>query len=178
MNSMDKMMNLINSPSVPPFTFALLLLMGIAELILPTGSGEYLYTIVLGNISQMKLQNKSSRLQGPNLFDSGDTGTLALPKGRKVLGKRSFVVENQSLIFKGKKTDNNKEGTRIISQGIPKECTMLQDLLHNYEDEKRRGKLIHYIADQKTLILAYETLKSKPGNMTKGRLNETLDGIS
>jgi group II intron reverse transcriptase/maturase len=34
------------------------------------------------------------------------------------------------------------------------------------------------IADPQTLTLAYELIKSNPGNMTKGGVNETLDGIS
>jgi retron-type reverse transcriptase len=39
-------------------------------------------------------------------------------------------------------------------------------------------KLIHMIADPNTLLLAYELIKSKPGNMTPGTDNQTLDGIS
>jgi hypothetical protein len=90
MSGMDKFMNLIYSPSVPPCTFALLLLVGIVGLVLPPGSGEYCYAIILGNASQATLFY--NRLQGPNPLDSEVNGTLALPKGRKVPGKRSFVV--------------------------------------------------------------------------------------
>jgi retron-type reverse transcriptase len=43
---------------------------------------------------------------------------------------------------------------------------------------ERRHKLIHYVADLQTLKLAYESIKSKPGNMTRGATDETLDGIS
>jgi len=38
--------------------------------------------------------------------------------------------------------------------------------------------LIHYIADPSILVLAYESIKSKPGNITPGVGMETLDGIS
>jgi group II intron reverse transcriptase/maturase len=40
------------------------------------------------------------------------------------------------------------------------------------------GKLIHIIADPYVLRLAYEFIKSKPGNMTPGVTPETLDSIS
>lgn len=41
------------------------------------------------------------------------------------------------------------------------------------------NKLIHIIADKKTLILAYELIKNKPTSIKKGGKNdETLDGIS
>lgn len=90
MSSMDKFINLIYSLSVPPCTFALLLLMGTVELGFLPENEQYLDAIVLGNICQMTLH--CNGLQGPNLLHSGIDGTLALPKGRKVLGKRSLVV--------------------------------------------------------------------------------------
>jgi hypothetical protein len=34
------------------------------------------------------------------------------------------------------------------------------------------------LSDTKILKLAYETIKSKPGNMVRGSTRETLDGIS
>jgi len=40
------------------------------------------------------------------------------------------------------------------------------------------SKLIHVISDKNTLILAYENIKSNPGNSTKGTTTETLDGIN
>lgn len=41
----------------------------------------------------------------------------------------------------------------------------------------RNDKLINLIADVEVLRLAYELIKSKPGNMTRGSSGETLDGI-
>lgn len=35
--------------------------------------------------------------------------------------------------------------------------------------------MIHHIADLNTLILAYESIKSKPGNMTPGTDGQTMD---
>ena len=51
-------------------------------------------------------------------------------------------------------------------------------LINKNEKGHINDKLIHIIADPKTLTLAYELIKSNPGNMTKGGTNETLDGIS
>ncbi len=119
----------------------------------------------------------SYRLQGPNLFDSGIFGTTALPKGRKVLGKRSLVVgSNITHASQGGKADRRSFET-LISQKKNR-CEKLLDLLHNRHDPERLKKLIHYVADIKTLMLAYEQMKSKPGNMTRGTSKETLDGIS
>jgi group II intron reverse transcriptase/maturase len=40
------------------------------------------------------------------------------------------------------------------------------------------SKLIHAISHPSVLLLAYESIKSKPGNMTKGTTPETLDGMT
>lgn len=37
--------------------------------------------------------------------------------------------------------------------------------------------LVKILADPAFLLACYNTIKSKPGNMTKGTSNETLDGI-
>lgn len=45
------------------------------------------------------------------------------------------------------------------------------------DDNKFTG-LYKMIADQMTLTLAYNNIKSNPGNMTEGTDSETLDGVS
>lgn len=181
MNGMDKIMNLIYSHTVPPRTIALLLLTGIVGLEFLPGSEEYLYAVVLGNkLGDASIYRKAklliNRLQGPNPFDSGRNGTMALPDGRKVQGKRSFVVGACRYATKteGEKANSNKKNTFIIPSG----CEKLLDLLHNHNETERRHKLIHYVADLNTLVLAYELIKSKPTNMTRGLNKETLDDIS
>lgn len=47
-----------------------------------------------------------------------------------------------------------------------------------YDKDKRCTNAFILISDPRTLRAAYETIKSKPGNMTKGSDNETLDGIT
>lgn len=181
MNCMDKLMNLIYSPSVPPCTLALLLLMGIIGLEFSPGNGELPYALIQGYVYQTMFFYNG--LQGPNQFYSGNNGTLALPKGRKVLGKRSFVVGNNNrmisnnqkdIVAEGRKANSNQRDRLIIPQG----CEMLLDQLHNSNDPDRRGKLIHYVADMQTLMLAYELIKSKVGNMTHGADKETLNGVT
>nr|YP_007890105.1 putative reverse transcriptase [Pleodorina starrii]AFY64375.1 putative reverse transcriptase [Pleodorina starrii] len=168
-SSTDKFMNLIYSHTVPPWTLALLLLMGIVGIGSLPESEIYLYAAFLGNASQATL--KTNGLQGPNLLDSERNGTLALPDGRKAQGKRSLVVSQKT---EGEKANSGSNDAIII----PHRCDKLLDLLHDPNDIERRSKLIHYIADLNTLVLAYEMIKSNPGNMTKGTNRETLDGIS
>lgn len=53
--------------------------------------------------------------------------------------------------------------------------------LDNYRDQKQGGKyngVIRIIADPKFLFDCYKLIKSNPGNMSKGTLPETLDGIN
>jgi hypothetical protein len=53
------------------------------------------------------------------------------------------------------------------------------DLLNNYKsrDDKYNG-LIRILADPAFLQACYMMIKGKPGNMTMGITEETLDGIS
>lgn len=165
-SSMVKLMNLNYSMTVIPWTLALLLLMGIEDYGTPPESGTFLDVVSLSHISQMIV------LQGPKL-DSELRRTLALPKGLKPYGKRAAVVVSRKA-NEGQQVDSRKERTLII----PKRCETLTYLRKNYKDETARSRLIHYIADVNTLILAYETIKSRPGNMTPGSTPGTLDGIN
>lgn len=49
--------------------------------------------------------------------------------------------------------------------------------LYKDSDGRFRKGLIDLISDQNNLIAAYEDIKSKPGSMTLGVTDETLDGI-
>lgn len=56
----------------------------------------------------------------------------------------------------------------------------LKELTRLNKENPRRvnDKLIHIVADPEVLILSYEIIKSKPGNMTSGSDAFTLDGIN
>lgn len=164
---MAKLMNLINNQTVPPWTFAPLLLMGNVGYEFLPESELTLDTVDLCHFSPILW------LQGPNPIHGEDKRTLALPKGRKSYGKGAAIVENLS-DFEGQQVTRRKKDTHIIPQ---EGCVKLLEL-RSQNNEKSLHKLIHYIADIQTLTLAYELIKSKPGNMTPGITQETLDGIS
>ena len=58
-------------------------------------------------------------------------------------------------------------------------CASLKELMEINKDIKHSNtKLIHIISDPEVLILAYEIIKSNPGNLTPGSDSTTLDEIS
>jgi len=66
-----------------------------------------------------------------------------------------------------------------ITEPQGESISLVKHILINQKNKNCiNDKLIHLIADPQTLTLAYELIKSNPGNMTKGGVNETLDGIS
>lgn len=58
-------------------------------------------------------------------------------------------------------------------------CVGLKELIEINKNNPKyiNNKLIHLISDSNFLIFAYESIKSKPGNCTRGSVNKTLDGI-
>ena len=58
-------------------------------------------------------------------------------------------------------------------------CASLKELMEINKDTKHSNtKLIHILSDPEVLILAYEIIKSKPGNLTPGSDSTTLDNIN
>ena len=97
-------------------------------------------------------------------------GTMGNPKGRKFYGFGGLIV--------GVKIRSKPETRQFCSinninpsRGVTYESGT--DILYD-----RVTKVIHDIANMKNLILAYESIKSNPGNMTPGANTLTLDGIS
>jgi hypothetical protein len=69
---------------------------------------------------------------------------------------------------------NNKN--QVLEQDLH---TWLKNELINCKDiDGRYNGLIKTLSNEKFLLAAYEMIKSKPGNSTKGSTNETLDGIN
>ena len=97
-------------------------------------------------------------------------GTMGNPKRRKSYGFGGFVVE---LTIRRRPEIRNLHTTSNInlSRGVTKECEI--DILSD-----GITKVIHDIANIKNLTLAYESIKSKPGNMTPSINNQTLDDVS
>jgi retron-type reverse transcriptase len=129
--------------------------------------------------------------------------TVGLPKNSNVHGNRVVIVPYINPIIRGLKYVTNnivRKGSTTV--GIPCKkryystgCTTqtspdnrgsnvvkkLQDLKlrcisHPHEIVDRN--LIKLVSDLDLLIIAYDNIKSKPGNMTPSTHSETLDGIS
>ena len=47
-----------------------------------------------------------------------------------------------------------------------------------YDERGKCSNAYEIISDPKMLVMAYNSIKSKPGNMTEGIDSETVDGIS
>lgn len=54
----------------------------------------------------------------------------------------------------------------------------LHERSKKYPNDVIDRNLYKLLCDQEIFLLAYQKLRSKPGNMTKGSVPETLDGIS
>jgi group II intron reverse transcriptase/maturase len=97
--------------------------------------------------------------------------TMGNPKGPKSYGFGGLVV------------DVNRRRPGICSYSSssnikPNGSVILKELREANSQSVVNTKIIHVIADLEILILAYETIKSSPGNMTPGDAGKTLDGIS
>ena len=105
--------------------------------------------------------------QWPNFTHGGYLGTSGYPKGRKSYGGGGLV---------------RRPGLRLLSSassinGSP--CAGLEGLKKANKKNKNltNNKLIHIVSNKNILILAYELIKSIPGNSTPGASDTTLDKI-
>jgi hypothetical protein len=105
--------------------------------------------------------------QEPKYIIGGKFETIGNPTCRNTYGSGSSV-RGLCLRFVSSCTNIN-ENSRVRL----KELTRL-----NKENPRHvNDKLIHIVADPEVLILSYETIKSKPGNMTPANSAVTLDGV-
>jgi len=113
-------------------------------------------------------------VQSPNPEHLIHHGTAGLPKGRKSYGNGAFVVDGINNSTEGRQANAHKGNSIIIPQG----CDGLKNLWKSNQHNLLlvNHKLIHLVRDMEVLILAYELIKSNPGNMTPGPTKETLDG--
>lgn len=119
-----------------------------------------------------------------------------LPKSSNTYGNRALVVpaieHNLTLLYV---TDNSVRRERgavsllfrrtYVSGGDTKEKFNVSDKLNKLSERSKTNpkividrNLYSIISNVDTLIYAYESIKSKPGNLTRGVTPETLDGIS
>lgn len=102
------------------------------------------------------------------------------PTNRKIHGYGTPVVGGRRI----QSSSNYQRGVelRFLSEKpciSSQECARLVDLRKvNSENKFQVNKnTIHIISDMNVLILAYELIKSNPGNMTPGVNGSTLDGL-
>lgn len=106
-------------------------------------------------------------VQGPKCDLSENLGTSGYPKEPKLYGFRGLV---RSLVT------NCTNSATTINVSTPGRLEELGN--HNKKNNRLvNGKLIQIVADPEVLILAYGSIKSNPGNLTKGADAQTLDGI-
>lgn len=105
---------------------------------------------------------------------SGYTRTTGLPTERKLYGNGGLIVPEMGRGLGRRWYSNNAPSSQTVI-GKLKE---IRDMSTSNTLSKHYG-LIGIISDPKTLITAYELIKSNQGNMTPGPdLQTTLDGIS
>jgi group II intron reverse transcriptase/maturase len=126
-------------------------------------------------------------MQRSKVDNGGVCGTLGYPTDRKIYGYGGSIV---GMLLRSKRLYRRELGMRHLSGGpliIPqKGCEgmvtfgdrLLQLRQLNRDNPSRvNGGTIHIVSDIEVLSLAYELIKSKPGNMTSGIDRTTLDGI-
>ena len=108
-----------------------------------------------------------SMMQRPKYDLSGSLGTTGNPKSRKTYGSGGLV---RSLC-----TKRSFSASTFSAMA----CGSLEELvnLNKNNNQSINNKLIHIVANPEVLTLAYEIIKSNPGNETPGVDAQTLDGI-
>ena len=125
-------------------------------------------------ITIRRCSNVRYSAQQSKVVHGGKMGTTGNPKRRKSHGFGVFVVEMMTfrrktgIKFSTKSTIINPSGGDILKE--LREKNSKTDFI-NY-------KLIHVIANLNILMLAYESLKSAPRNITTGAGSKNLDGLS
>ncbi len=165
----DKFMNLYNDLVVPPWPYRILPLIAIVMYVSDPESVSELDAMTLYTSSLL------AQSQGPNP-DSEESKNSVLPKDRKIQGNREVEVgrntEGPQSNVRDPEIIINSKGRDGLFELRSKVTAMVKEGNSFYV-----SKLVHLISDVEVLILAYELIKSNPGNMTPGSSKETLDGV-
>jgi group II intron reverse transcriptase/maturase len=125
-------------------------------------------------------------MQSPNPNNYGIYRTSGSPKERKFYGDRASIVvaaPNGAAYKRRREAGYWLSGRKsFFSSGVDSTASGCDRLLNLREvnginPNLLNKKTIHIISDMEVLTLAYELIKSNPGNMTRGSSPETLDGI-
>lgn len=124
------------------------------------------------------IQNEQKNMQ-VSKYSKPIQGTTGSPKGAILVpnnGDGVIIVRNQKIL--GRITVQNRGIRKFSSKAGLNNQTIRGSDLNNKPEQKFNNVNIRRIANLKNLILAYEIIKSKPGNMSRGIDEKTLDGIS
>jgi group II intron reverse transcriptase/maturase len=190
-SSMTKLMNLINYSSAVSHCTAHEDPLSVCAL--ENAVVGCMQRLVIFLVSSSNKENLE--LQGSNLDVSGYHGNVGLPKALKGYGNGNFVVgimlgntsrdsqwlggvgvrfytttgSNWVELPKGVSVDPSEDSPLIIDHPCKGKVSFAP---------LNPAKLIHAIGHVDVLQLAYDLIKSNPGNMTRGVSKETLDGLS
>jgi Retron-type reverse transcriptase len=128
----------------------------------------------------IKLKDKSNL---PKRSERINKGIFGLPKGGNSYGNRVTIVSLKNARLKRRVTANSIFKARHYStdraKNVINKLNYLQKLTQIIQPkESIKIKLYDLICDPNLLLLAYNNIKSKPGNMTPGIVPTTLDGMS
>ena len=139
-----------------------------------------------GNLTRPKTEDFGATQRAKAANKRGKMKNMGSPKGRNTYGDGISVVGgilNKMPTVGWYPRSRRGIGLRhyasratIIGE-MPSGKLITHKQVNRENSEHINDKLIHLIADPNTLTLAYELIKSNPGNMTRGASSETLDGI-
>nr|QWK44348.1 hypothetical protein [Ecklonia arborea] len=142
-----------------------------------TGNGPFLIWFLFRMYESPRINIKRNfHIEGKNSQRSKVVhdvvlGTMGNPKRRKSHGFGDLVVGSNCF----------RRGSGIRQFHSRRSINHYRGASPDFETDiasDRLTNVIHDIATLKNLTLAYESIKSKPGNMTPGSRRETLDGVS
>lgn len=124
----------------------------------------------LHDISQIKgtLGLPKGSLVDPNKLSIIKIDNVYNVKNKNYRGNGGLVVPLCNIMERGPAIASNirSYSTQVVKDGVQKDFETFSDIN------------INKIGDIKNLVTAYETIKSRPGNMTPGTDGETLSGIN
>ena len=124
------------------------------------------------------IKNESEQPKGSNWIRTTNTG---LPKEGNLHGNRTTVVfERKRVVVNGASTSRSYSTGRTTSEKL-NVIGKLEDLYlrsEKFTNESVDRNLYKILTNVELLEIAYNRLRSKPGQMTPGIKPETLDGMS
>ena len=75
-------------------------------------------------------------------------------------------------------SETQREGSGVRPQELPKKFAKLIEICERRKEDLKVSEIYPFMSNMKMYEIAYQKLKSNPGNMTPGINETTLDGIS